>query len=317
MKRFLALVLTAIASAAAAQTGGWPERPLRVVVPFPPGGPTDIVLRIAGDTVRTALRQPLVQDNKPGAGGNVGAADVARAAPDGYTWLFSTDTVASVNPWVYSALSYKPQDLVPTMVVSTFSQTLVCHPAVGVRSLGELVAKARVEKLNYASGGAGVPGHLAMELLLDAAKVGMQHIPYKGPAPATQDVIGGQVACGFLAGPTVLPHVRSGRLLALAVSGAQRSPLLPEVPTVAEAGYPGYDASFMLVMFAPRGTPSGVVATMNKAMGDALRDPAIADKLKATDQSVVAGNAADAVTQMEAQSRKWGEVVRRIGLKLE
>ncbi|MCY7318131.1 MAG: tripartite tricarboxylate transporter substrate binding protein [Ramlibacter sp.] len=317
MKRFLALALTAIASAAAAQTGGWPERPLRVVVPFPPGGPTDIVLRIAGDTVRTALRQPLVQDNKPGAGGNVGAADVARAAPDGYTWLFSTDTVASVNPWVYNPLRYKPQDLVPAMVVSTFSQTLVCHPAVGVRSLGELVAKARVEKLNYASGGAGVPGHLAMELLLDAAKVSMQHIPYKGPAPATQDVIGGQVACGFLAGPTVLPHVRSGRLLALAVSGAQRSPLLPEVPTVAEAGYPGYDASFMLVMFAPRGTPAGVVATMNKAMGDALRDPAIADKLKATDQSVVAGTAADAVTQMEAQSRKWGEVVRRIGLKLE
>lgn len=317
MKRILTCTLATLAFAAAAQTGNWPARPLRVIVPFPPGGPTDIVLRTAGEAIRASLQQPIVHENKPGAGGNVGAAEVARAAPDGYTWMFATDTVFSVNPWVYTQLSYKPQDLVPVMVVTTFSQTLVCHPGVGVRSLAELVAKARTDKLSYASGGAGVPGHLAMELLLDAAKVSIQHIPYKGPAPAAQDVIGGQVACGFLAGPTVLPHVRSGRLVALAVSGVQRSPVLPEVPTVAEAGYPGYDASFMLVLFAPRGTPPAVVGAMNKAFADALRQPEVAEKLKLTDQNVVASSPADAVAQMQAQSRKWGEVARRIGLRLE
>lgn len=316
MKRIV-LLATVLAFGASAQTGNWPERPLRVVVPFPPGGPTDIVLRIAGEAVRAALKQPVVQDNKPGAGGNIGAAEVARAAPDGYTWMFATDTVYTVNPSVYDKLSYRHQDLLPMLVASSFSQTLVCNPGVGVKSLRELVAKARTEKLNYASGGAGVPGHLAMELLLDAAKVSMQHIPYKGPAPATQDVIGGQVACGFLAGPTVLPHVRSGRLVALAVSGAQRSPVLPEVPTVAEAGYPGYDATFTLVMFAPGGTPAPIVAAMNKAMGDALRQPDVAEKLKATDQSIVAGTPAQAAALMQAQSRKWDEVVRRIGLRLE
>ncbi len=317
MKRILSVTFAALAFGAAAQTGSWPERPLRVVVPFPPGGPTDIVLRIAGESVRATLKQPIVQDSKPGAGGNIGAAEVARAAPDGSTWMFATDTVYTVNPSVYGNLSYKPQDLVPMLVASSFSQTLVCHPGVSVKSVRELVAKARSDKLSYASGGAGVPGHLAMELFLDAAQVTMQHIPYKGPAPATQDVIGGQVACGFLAGPTVLPHVRSGRLVALAVSGARRSPVLPEVPTVAEAGYPGYDATFALVMFAPRGTPAPVIAAMNKAVGDALRQPDVAEKLKATDQTVVASTPAEAVALMEAQSRKWGEVARRIGLKLE
>lgn len=317
MKRILCAAMAAAALHAIAQTSGWPERPIRVIVPFPPGGPSDIVLRTAGDAARSALRQPIVQENKPGAGGNIGAAEVARAAPDGYTWLFSTDTVATMNPWVYGSLAYKPQDLVPVMVVSTFSQTLVCHPGVGVKTLGELVAKARTTPLSYASGGPGVPGHLAMELLLDAAKVPMQHIPYKGPAPATQDVIGGQVSCGFLAGPTVLPHIRSGRLIALAVSGTRRSPVLPEVPTVAEAGYPNYDASFTLVLFAPRGTPEPVIAAMNKALGDALRQPEIAEKLRQTDQDVVASTPAQAAATMQKQSRQWGEVARRIGLRLE
>jgi tripartite-type tricarboxylate transporter receptor subunit TctC len=317
MKRLAALSFAALSFAVAAQSGNWPDRPLRVIVPFPPGGPSDLVLRAVGEVMRTTVKQPVVLENKPGAGGNIGASEVARAAGDGYTWLFSTDTVYTVNPAVYGQLGFRPQDLVPVIVASTFSQTLVCNPGVGVKSLGELVAKARTGKLNYASGGAGVPGHLAMELLLDAAKVSMQHIPYKGPAPATQDVIGGQVACGFLAGPTVLPHVRSGRLVALAVSGARRSPVLPEVPTVAEAGYPGYDASFMLVLFAPRATPPAIVAGMNKAMGDALRLPDIGEKLKQTDQSVVAGTPAEAAALMESQARKWSEVAHRIGLKLE
>jgi len=309
--------LAALAISAAAQAPSWPDKPLRFIVPFTPGGPTDIVLRTAAEKMQANLKQPVVLENKPGAGGNVGAGEIVRANPDGYTWGFATDTLLTVNPHVYSKLSFRPQDLVPVTIASEFSQTLVCNQTVGVKTLAELIEKAKHEKLSYASGGAGVPGHLAMELLLDDAKVSMQHVPYKGPAPAMQDVIGGQVPCGFLAGPTVLPHIRSGRLVALAVSGTRRSPVLPEVPTVAEAGFPGYDAGFMLVVYAPPGTPATLVSAMNKAITDALRQPDVVEKLKQTDQTVVADTPAEAAAVIEATSRKWGEVVRKIGLKLE
>jgi tripartite-type tricarboxylate transporter receptor subunit TctC len=193
----------------------------------------------------------------------------------------------------------------------------VCNPAVGVKTLAELVAKAKADKLSYASGGAGVPGHLAMELLQSMAGFDMTHVPYKGPAPAMQDVMGGQVACGFLAGPTVLPQVRAGKLVALAVSGSRRSPALPEVPTVAEAGYPAYVADFTLVLMAPRGTPDPIVARMRQVMADALKAPDVSEKLRAGDQIVVAGTPAEASAMLAADNRKWGEVVRRIQLGLD
>jgi tripartite-type tricarboxylate transporter receptor subunit TctC len=295
----------------------WPDKPIKVVLPFPPGGPSDIVMRLAAEKMQAALKQPIVIENKPGAGGNLGTAEVARAAPDGHTWLWITDTVVTVNPHVYRNLGFKPEALVPVTVGTQFSQTLVCHPAVGVKTLAELVAKARATRLSYASGGAGVPGHLAMELLQSVAGFDMTHVPYKGPAPAMQDVIGGQVACGFLAGPTVLPQVRAGKLVALAVSGSRRSPALPEVPTVAEAGYPAYVADFTLVMMAPRGTPEPIVARMRQVISDALKAPDVSEKLRAGDQIVVAGTPAEAATMLAADGRKWSEVVRRIQLGLD
>ena len=312
---FLGLVVAALAGLAQAQA--WPDKPIHVIVPYPPGGPSDIVLRNAAEKMQPVLHQPIIIDNKPGAGGNLGAAEAARAAPDGYTWFWATDSVVTVNPHVYGKLGFATESLVPVTVASTFSQTLVCNPSVGVKTLGELAKKAKATPLNYASGGAGVPGHLAMELFLSSAGIEMQHIPYKGPAPATQDVIGGQVACGFLAGPTVLPHVRSGRLVALAISGARRSPVLPDVPTVAQAGYPGYDASFMLVLFAVKGTPAPIVSAMHKALVDALHAPDVVERLKQTDQEVVGDSPAEAAAALDATSRKWGAVARRIGLKLD
>jgi tripartite-type tricarboxylate transporter receptor subunit TctC len=307
--------LAAVLAPAAAQT--WPDKPIRVILPFPPGGPSDIVMRLAAEKMQLALKQPIVIENKPGAGGNLGTAEVARAAPDGYTWLWITDTVMTVNPHVYKNLGFKPEALMPVTVGTSFNQTLVCNPAVGVKTLAELVAKAKSSKLSYASGGAGVPGHLAMELLQSMAGFDMTHVPYKGPAPAMQDVIGGQVACGFLAGPTVLPQVRAGKLMALAVSGSRRSPALPEVPTVAEAGYPAYLADFTLVMMAPRGTPEPIVARMRQLISDALKAPDVSEKLRAGDQIVVAGTPAEAATMLAADGRKWSEVVRRIQLGLD
>lgn len=299
------------------QVGNWPERAIRFIVPYPPGGPSDIVLRTALEKMQPHFKQPLVLENKPGAAGNLGAAEAARAAPDGYTWLWLTDNVLTVNPHVYKKAVFKPEDLTPVIIASSFSQTLVCNPSLGVKTLGELVKKAKAEKLSYASGGAGSPGHLATELLLASAQIDMAHVPYKGPAPAAQDVIGGQVPCGFLAGPTVLPHVRSGRLVALAVSGARRSPVLPEVPTVAEAGVPGYDATFWLLLAAPRGTPEPVVTAMTRAMAQALRQPDVVEKLRATDQEVIASDPARAARVIADTSRKWGEVARKINLQLD
>jgi len=317
-RRLLIVAIALLGSLPLAQAQpAWPTKPVRVVLPFPPGGPSDIVMRLAAEKMQSTLKQPIVIDNRPGAGGNLGTAEVARAAPDGYTWLWGTDTLVTVNPHVYKQLGFKVEDLQPVTIGTLFSQTLVCNPALGVKTLTELIAKARAEKLNYASGGAGVPGHLSMELLQSMAGFEMVHVPYKGPAPAAQDVVGNQVPCGLLAGPTVLPHVRSGRLVALAVSGKARSPTLPDVPTMSEAGITGYEANFALVMFAPRGTPQPIVDQFRQDFVDALKAPDVTEKLRVGDQVVVGSTPAQAAAVLDADSKKWGEVARRIKLGLD
>jgi tripartite-type tricarboxylate transporter receptor subunit TctC len=309
--------LLALSGTGSALAQAWPQRPIRIVIPHPPGGPSDFVVRTMTDKLQAALKQPVVIENQPGAGGNIGAANAARAAPDGYTWLVGTDTVMTVNPHVYKTMPFKPDDFKPVSVLSSFSQTLVCNPAVGVRTLAELIAKARSTSLSYASGGAGVPGHLSMELLLSMTGMQMVHVPYKGPAPATQDVLANQVPCGLLAGPTVLPHVRAGKLTALAVSGAERSPTLPDVPTMAEAGVKGYEADFSLVLLAPRQTPDDIVNRFRQAVVDALNTADAADKLKATDQVVIGSTPEAAAARLTKDLAKWGAVARKIGLSLD
>ena len=311
----LLVAMLGLSLSASAQS--WPDKPMRVIVPLPPGGPSDIVLRGAAPKVQQLLGQPLVIDNKPGANGNIGTTEAARAAGDGYTWMWTTDTTLTVNPHVYEKMPFKASDLQPVIRASSFSQTLVCSPKTGLKTVAELVKKAKTTALNYASGGAGSPGHLTTELFSAAAGVQMTHVPYKGPAPAVQDMLGGQVDCGFLAGPTVLPHVRAGRLVALAVSGAKRSPLLPEVPTVAEAGYPGFDASFSLLLFAPKSTPAPIVQKMYDALATALKTPEMVEKLAQSDQTVVAGTPAEATARLAQDTQRWGEVARRIQLRLE
>ncbi len=311
---FVAL-LPLLATTAFAQQ--WPDKPLRMVVPLPPGGPSDIVLRGAAPRMQQVLKQPLVIDNKPGANGNIGSAEAARAPADGYTWLWTTDTTLTVNPHVYDKMAFKVSDLQPVMRATSFSQTLVCSPQAQVKTVAELVAKAKGGKMNYASGGAGSPGHLVTELFSAAAGIQMTHVPYKGPAPAVQDMLGGQVDCGFLAGPTVLPHVRSGKLVALAVSGNKRSALLPEVPTVAESGFPRFDASFSLVLLAPKGVPAATIDKMHTELAAALRTPEMVAKLAQSDQVVVADSPADTAARLAQDSAKWSEVARRINLRLE
>jgi tripartite-type tricarboxylate transporter receptor subunit TctC len=312
---FIAALTLSATSAAMAQS--WPQKPIKVIAPYPPGGPSDLVMRTAAEKIQAILKQPIVIENQPGAGGNIGAAAVARATPDGYTFLIATDTLLTVNPHVYKTMPFKLDDLKPVSVLSSFSQTLVCNPSLGVKTLPELIAKAKTTSLSYASGGPGVPGHLSTELLLNMTGMQMVHVPYKGPAPAMQDVLAGQVPCGLLAGPTVLPHVRSGKLTALAVSGQGRSPTLPEVPTIAEAGVKGYEADFSLILLAPKQVPDEVVTKFRQAVVDALRTPEATERLKATDQTVIGSNPEVAAAKIAKDNAKWGVVARKIGLSLD
>ncbi len=295
----------------------WPQRPIKVIAPYPPGGPSDIVIRLVSDKVQAALKQPVIIDNIAGAGGNIGSAAAARAPADGYTWLITTDTVLTVNPHVYKSMGFKLDDLKPVSMLTSFSQTLVCNPALGVKNLSELIAKSKTQSLSYASGGAGVPGHLSMELLLNMTGMQMVHIPYKGPAPAAQDVLANQVPCGLLAGPTVLPHVRSGKLIALAVSGQARSPTLPDTPTISEAGVKGYDADFSLVMWAPKQVPDDIVQKFRLALLDGLKLPESVERLKATDQVVIGSTSEETAVRIAKDYAKWGAVTKKIGLSLE
>ncbi len=313
----LVAALLAICASSSALAQAWPQRPIKVIVPYPPGGPSDLVMRTASEKVQVSLKQPIVIENQPGAGGNIGAAAAARAAPDGYTFLIATDTLLTVNPHVYKTMPFKLDDLKPISVLSSFSQTLVCNPSLGVKTLSELIAKSKTTPLSYASGGAGVPGHLSTELLLSMTGMQMTHIPYKGPAPAMQDVLANQVPCGLLAGPTVLPHVRSGKLTALAVSGQSRSPTLPDVPTIAEAGVKGYEADFSLILLAPKQVPDDIVAKFRQAVVDALRTPEATERLKITDQNVIGSTPEKAVATVAKDFAKWGAVARKIGLSLD
>ena len=316
IRSVLAAAALCAAQLALAQT--WPAKPVRMLITFPPGGPSEIVTRLVSERLQAELKQPFVVENRPGAGGNIGAHAVASAPPDGHLFGITTDTLFTVNPLVYGKMPFDPwSDIVPVTLLGSFSQMMVCNPAVQASTLSELLQLSKRERLTYASGGPGVPGHLAAELLLSTTGTSMLHVPYKGPAAATADVMGGQVNCGFLATPTVLPHVKAGKLRALAVSTAKRSPLAAEVPAAAEAGVPGFDAPFYLVLFAPKATPAPILALMNREVVKALESAPIQERAAALDVVTLGGSPEEATRVLKAAASKWAPVVQRIGLKLD
>lgn len=300
----------------AALAQAWPAGPVRLFVGSPPGAPSDITARLFADQLGKLVKQPVVVDNRPGAGNNLAAMAAAKAEPDGATLVLSPDTVLTVNPHIYKNRDFDPKtDLVNVSIIGSFSQMLVCHPSVGVKTVGELVAKSKTERIMYGSGGPGVPGHLATEMFLDAAKTRMEHIPYRGPAPATQAVLACEVQCGFLATPTVLPHVRAGKLTALAVSSATPSPLAPEVPTLAQAlQQPGLDVSFRLVLQAPKATPPAVIAELAKRAQEVMKLPDVRSKLQNSDVTALGTTSAQAQATLNQEMVRWEPVVKRLGL---
>jgi tripartite-type tricarboxylate transporter receptor subunit TctC len=313
-----AALALAAASVGTALAQAFPAKPVTVVSGFPAGGAHDVIIRSVAAPFQAAFNQPLVLETRPGAGGNLGAEAVARAAPDGHMLLVTVDTVVTVNSRVYPNLRFKPDaDLVPVIYLASSAQTLVCHPSVPFRSVAELVAHARTHDMSYASGGQGVPGHLAAEMFLAASGLRMTHVPYKGPTAALQDVMGGVVPCGFLSTPVVMPQVKSGKLVGLAVTSARRSPTAPELPTMMQAGIAGFEAAFGQVLMAPKGTPAAVVAALNQAFAAALMQPDIRSKMLAMDLEFVPNTPEQAVARLRSEAQKWAPVVERLGLRAE
>ena len=293
---------------------------LRLIVPFPPGGSADILARVIGTPLGAALGQTVVVDNKAGAGGSLGAAEAARAEADGNTLLMGHIGTLAVNPALYPKLPYDPlKSFVPVAWIARVPNVLVVPAGSPIRTLADLVAAARARpgKLSYASGGNGSAAHISFELLKLKARFPMLHIPYRGTAPSVTDVLGGQVDATFTGAPAVLPHLRSGRLRALAVSSPQRLATLPDVPTVAESGFPGFDADQWYGIVAPAGTPAAVVTRLNAEINKALLMPAVAQQL-AGEGAIATPATPQAFGALIAREiPRWAEVVKAGNVKAE
>ena len=309
------LGLSMLASGTLAQT--WPTKPIRLIAPQAPGGGPERVIRGIANGLSQRLGQPVVVDYKPGAAGNLGASELARSPADGYTWMLGTETIITLNPLIYKNTGFNKADVVPINLIASLSQLLACNPKVGVRNVAELVSKAKTQPLSYASSGAGSPGHFTMEMLLDSAKVSMTHVPYRGPAPAVQDLIGGQVDCAFLVTAIVAEHIKSGRLQALATSSKGRIGILPDVQTMQEQGFAGFDATFWLAMFSPRGVPADIQAKFSRALDETIRTAEVTDAMAANNTKLEGTSAEAAQRELDAITQRWEKVSKRINLKLD
>ena len=319
MKRILGAVALAAAAGLAMAQPAWPTKTIKLLVGSPPGGPSDITARVFGEQLTKRFGQPVVVENRPGAGNNLAAQAAAKAEPDGHTLVLSPDTVLTVNPLVYGTQNFDARnDLVSVTVLASFTQMLVCNPALGVKTVADLVAKAKAARVTYASGGPGVPGHLAAEMFLQSAGAKMDHVPYKGPAPATLAVLSNESNCGFLATPTVIQHVKAGKLTALAVSSVEPSPLAPEVPTLAKAlNQPGLDVSFRLLLPVAKGTPPAVLAQIERASGEIMKEPEVRAKLQNSDLVALGTGSADTQRIMNAEITRWAPIARRLNIKAD
>ena len=308
---------TCIASTAFAQA--WPVKPVRVVVAFTAGGTTDILARNVGQQLSEKLKQPFIIDNKPGAGGNTGTEGVVRAAPDGYTLIVNSVGPIAVNPTLYPKLAYNPlTDLVPIVQIADVPNVLVVHPSVPAKTFDEFIAyaKANPGKLNCASTGIGTSSHLSCFLLARRASFEAVHVPYNG-ADALRDLMAGRVQFMFATIPSVKQHIDAGTLRALAVSSAKRSRSMPDVPTVAERGFPGFEAGSWFGFFAPKGTPAEVVATLNKAVNEIIEVPAMQASLIKEGADPVGGTPQQFGAFVQRETEKWRVVVRESGATAE
>lgn len=298
----------------------YPTRPIRIVVAFPPGGPTDFVGRLVAQKMTGLLGQRVYIDNRPGANGTLGGGDVAKSDPDGYSLFLTTSGAVTVSPHIMANMPFDTfRDFAPVALVTTVNEVLVVSPKLGVKSVKDLVALAKKKPgaITFASTGVGSPPHLAQLLLDAAAGVKFLHVPYRGAAPALTDLLGGQVQVVALDIPVVISQIRAGNLVPIGIAGDKRDATLPNVPTLAEQGYPNTNAANWYALLAPAKTPPAVIAKLNKAVNEALADPAIHDKLVSTGATPVGGTPAALGTFIKAQFDKWGRVIKANGIKVE
>ena len=312
------LLAAALACSVAAHAQDYPGRPIRIVVPNPPGGGNDLAARIVAERFREKWGQPVVVDNRAGASGRIGAEAVASAPPDGYTLLVTAPAALVINKSLYAKLSYDADAFVPVSVIVAGPGALVVHPSVAAASVQQLIAlaKAHPEKLTYASQGNGTIAHLAGEMFQSITGARIVHVPYKGSAPAVADLLGGQVSLMFSELAPALPHIRAGKLRALAVGGEKRNPLLPEVPSLSET-LPGFVFSYWIGMVAPAGTPAAIAARLSAEIAEGLRQPEVAKRLLETNLEAIASTPAEMASFMKRESERWGNVIRLTGTKGE
>jgi tripartite-type tricarboxylate transporter receptor subunit TctC len=318
--RQLAFLCAVILAPASAFGQDFPSKPVRFVVGFTPGGPSDILARALGQKLAERWSQQVVVDNRPGAGGNLAAEAVAKSSPDGYTWLLGNNSILATNQSLYRSLPYDPvRDFAPVALVAIQPNILVVHPSLPVSSVEELIrfAKANPGKLNYASSGSGAAAHLAGELFKAMTGVELVHVPYKGAQPALTDVIAGQVQMMFATSASVIPYIKAGRLRALAVTTAQRSASVPELPTVAEAGVPGFEATTWHGVVVPAATPAAIVARLNEEINSALGEKDLKDRLTSLGAEISTGTPKQFTDYIAREIPKWAKVVKDSGAKPE
>jgi tripartite-type tricarboxylate transporter receptor subunit TctC len=320
-KRAFLFALTGAGVAWVCDTAGaqpYPQRPVKLINALVAGSPADFVARTIGDKLSASLKQPFVVENRPGAHGNIAAEFVARAAPDGHTLLFALNTTLTVNPSVYKKLPFDPDgDLRTLSIVGMSSTMLVVHPSVPASSVSELVALARKQPMAYAHGGHGSPGHLTMEYFRLAAGFPAVPVPYRGNAPLVTDLVAGQIKLGFVGTGGVIHHVREGRLKGLAISKAQRSPLAPDVPTVAELGYPDFKVETYYVMLAPAGLPETIATLLERELWEAVNSPDVRAKLRANDIEPAGVTGVEAQARIKADRELWAKVVKETGMTVD
>jgi len=320
MRRLVVALVALVAFVAPMGAAEYPTRPVMLVVAFTPGGPSDVLARIVGKKMEQLLGAPFVIENRPGAGGNIAAESVARAAPDGYTLLMGNNSILATNESLYKHINYSPEkDFIPITLIGTQANILVVNPEVPARSLKELIALAKAQpgKINFASSGYGAAAHLAGELFKAEAKIDIVHVPYKGAAPALQDVIAGHNQMMFATAASVMGHIEGGRVRALAVTTLKRTTALPDIPTMDEAGLKGFDASTWHGLVAPAGTPPQVIAALHNAAVKALQDPAVQASLGKLGVDIVGDTPQEFQAYIKSEIPKWTAIVKASGATLD
>jgi tripartite-type tricarboxylate transporter receptor subunit TctC len=303
---------------AAAQN--FPTKPMRIVVPFTPAGAVDIATRATAHEMTKILGHPVAVENKPGAGGNLGVLDVARSAPDGYSMVMSTSGIQAINPALYAKMPLDVnKELAPVAPIVSLSNVLVVHPSVPARSVKEVIALAKKDpgKWTYASSGNGTSIHMSGAMFTQLTGTDIVHIPYKGSAPAVTDLLAGQTNMMFDNIPSSLPHIKSGKLIAIATTGAKRDPALPDLPTIAESGVPGYESGVWFGIMVPAATPKAIIARLNTAAVQATKSPEFIKRMTDLGYNIIPGTPEDMAKMLDVEAKRWAPIVKASGAKVD